>query len=634
MKILCKLAKNNQAFALPTIVLLTLIMSFVAYGALLQSNNNMNLAYKQAYIQMARGASKAAIDFAQEEFDNAGCGDYTGTTETDLVVNDRYRVTFKSDVLETSADGYEKTIQGTGNVYLPKNSETAKYVFDIRSEIIRTYALCKTPDNFNPTIWLDSSEPDTLYEAGASASNTVTASTSFGSAGSSTRDTIEERVSNGTQTTNAWQSNDLEMHTCDNTEYSSSICSSSSTRYLYAGIVFQDVNVPQGADITSAVINYGCASGGASGPLTHRIRGIYNSSTDLHPDLFSSSGSNQVRTPMTTSSLRTSATATVNTNNCPPGNGNSMDVTSVVQEIIDNSNWDPATGSGRMGFGMERTSGNGARKFSKDNIQLVVTYSSASGPTLSNANNDSISEWHDISGNGNHAIATHGNIPTRVDNQIDGKRIVRFNNGNMLSSLTSALNNKREMTVLAVIKPTFSGSSTDGRVISGANSSASNDTTSGSSVIPLLRYSNNNGFSSVYSGSASSSTYKTNYNCSTTCNNQPFIASSVFRSEDSSDTETALKGNGQEGASRSGLAPSGSPYNFDINQVYFGGTRTGAMPGSGTAYLNGDYAEVVVYDYALTCREIESIEEYLREKWDIYSSPAETTCDAITIPTL
>src|SRR5690606_6755006 len=154
-------AHNQSGFALPTIMFLIVIMSFVAYAALMQSNNNLNLVYKQNYLQMARVASKAAIDYAQEEFDSSTCGTYDGTAEQDLVSTDTYRITFKADVLETSGDGYEKTIRGTGSIYLPKTSATATYVFDTRSEIVRTYALCKTPDNFSPLLWLDASDEST-----------------------------------------------------------------------------------------------------------------------------------------------------------------------------------------------------------------------------------------------------------------------------------------------------------------------------------------------------------------------------------------------------------------------------------------------------------------------------------------
>lgn len=634
MKLLVKYHTHRQGgFALPTVMFLIVIMSFVAYAALLQSNNNLNLVYKQNYLQMARVASKAAIDYAQEEFDSSTCGTYNGTSEQDLVSTDTYRVTFKADVLSTSSDGYEKTVRGTGSIYLPKTSATAKYVFDIRSEIIRTYALCKTPDNFSPLLWLDASDTSTLFTQGQTSTTTVSVATDFGSANASTRDTVEERVDNGTQTTGSWQSTDLEMHSCDSTEFSSTICSSNNTRYLYSGIVFQNVNVPQGATITEAILAYDCAAGGTSGPLNHRIYGIYKSASDPHPDLFTSSGTNQVRTKINTSGLHTTNFENVSTNNCPPGQGKSMDVTDIVQEIINHSNWDPETGDGRMGFGIYRTAYNGSRRFSKDNIRLNITYTSNSSAQPSTSNGDSIAEWHDRSTNQYHAIATHGNLPTRVDNQINGKTILRFSNGNMLSTLTNALNNKREMTVLAVVKPSFDTSSSDGRFVTGMSSSQTSDTTSQTSIVPLLRYGAMSGFSSLYGGSSTS--YRTNYTCGSSCANTPFIISSVFRT-DGNNIDSALKGNGTTGATKDITPPtvSSPPYTYGINQIYIGGRRSGTMPGSGADYFNGDYGEIIVYDYALSCRYIEALEEYLRDKWNIYNNPTETTCEANTIPVL
>ncbi len=624
---------NEQGFAMPMVIMLMVIMTFIAYAALLQANNGLNLAYKQAYIQMARTASKASIDYAQEQFDNSLCGNYNGSSEKDLVNNSRYRVTYKAEVLSTSADGLEKTIKGTGSVYLPKVSNTAQYVFDIRSEVVRTFAACKTPDNYSPTLWLDSSDLTTLFKPGSTSSATITPTTTFGSAGGTSRDTLEERADNGAQTTNSWQSTDLEMHTCDSTEFTSTVCSSNTTKYLYDGIIFQNVNLPKNSTITSAIINYDCGAGGTSGPLTHQIFGIYKSATNLHPDLFTSTGSNQLKTPMTTNGLHTSSSATLSTNNCPPGNGNTMDITSVVQEIVNNSNWDPSTGGGRMGFAMQRTSGNGARKFNKDNIRLAITYSSTGGPTPTTANNDSIAEWHDKSGNGNNAISTYGNIPTRIDGQINNKPIVRFNNGAMLSALNTALANKREMTVFAVMKANYGTSSSDGRVISGMTNTTSDDTTGTSTIIPLLRNGTNSGFSNIYASSTASN--RTDYICNATCASNPYIYTSVFTNQDANHTTSTLKGQGAPATSKTGISPSGSStYVYGINQLYIAGRRTGTSPGSGTNYFNGDYAELVVYDHALTCRQVESIEEYLRAKWNITASAYETTCPPDTVPTL
>ncbi len=624
--------EKQKGFILPTIIGLMTIMSVVAYAALLQANNSLNLAYKQAYIQMARVASKAAVDYAKEQFDQSTCGNYTGTTEQDLVSNDRYRVTFRAEVLDTSADGYEKTIKGTGSVYLPRLSSTAKYVFDIRSEIVRTYAVCKTPDNFAPIVWLDASDTTTLLTTSASTS-TSTSPMTFGNASDTTRESVEERVDTGGQTSASWQSSDLEMHFCDSTEFSGSICSNSSQRPLYTGLVFQNVNVPKNATISSATVRItGGTPAGSSGSLTHRAFGIYNTAADPHLPLFTSSGSNQVRNRITTASLRTAAYSDLTTNNFPPGNTANFDVTAIAQEMVNNANWNPATG--RMGFGIQRQSGNtnASRRTTKNGLQLVVNYTTSSiGPS---SNGGTVTQWNDKSGNGNHAQLAYGNAPTRVDSQINGRTIVRFNNGTLLSNLTTALNSKREMTVLAVVKSNFSTSGNDGRVVSGMNTSATNDTPGSTGIIPLFRYGNGNGFSSQYSGSSSS--YRTDYTCGVNCANLTYGYSAIFTiDENNSANITAnLKGNGSPAAQKTGINP-GSNYSYSINQFYFGGRRNGASSGgAGADYFNGDFAELVIYDKALECQQVEALEEYLRAKWAVTGSAYTSTCPEPTVPIL
>ena len=89
---------RRAGFALPTVLFLVVILSSVAYSTLLQSNNSLNLAYKQSYLQIARVASKSAVDYAQEQFDNSICGDYDGTAEQDMISTSRYRVTLQAEV--------------------------------------------------------------------------------------------------------------------------------------------------------------------------------------------------------------------------------------------------------------------------------------------------------------------------------------------------------------------------------------------------------------------------------------------------------------------------------------------------------------------------------------------------------
>jgi hypothetical protein len=51
---------------------------------------------------------------------------------------------------------------------------------------------------------------------------------------------------------------------------------------------------------------------------------------------------------------------------------------------------------------------------------------------------------------------------------------------------------------------------------------------------------------------------------------------------------------------------------YTVNQIYLGGRRTGS---SGTQYANMDVAEVIVYNRAFTCVEIQQIENYLEAKY-------------------
>lgn len=629
---------NQKGFVMTTVIFMIVILSIVAYAALLQSNNGLNLSYKQSYTQMARVASKAAIDYAQEQFNNSSCGNYNGTNETDLVSNDRYRLTFRSEVTNTTDDGLSKTIKGTGSVYLPRLSSTAKYVFDIRSEIIRTYALCKTPGDYAPLQWLDASDTTKLLQ--------LPTGTSFSAqAGLGVldlilpNDTVEEKVSDGTQGTLSWLSDDIEMHTCDALEYVLACFGSQAQRDLYTGYVF-NTTIPRGSTINSATLQLsGATPSGSGGSVTSRFYGLYNTSTNPHLPYFTSGGVNQVKSRITNPATRTSAYEDLTTNNIPPGNAVSFDVTDIVQEMVNRPTWS----NGTLGFGALRQAGTGSRKVCKGNLvgglgcwgrgpRLNITYSAAA-PTPS-VNNGSVFEWDPVTGWGVPAVFAHGSQPVRVDNQINGRTVVRFNNGALLASLTSALSAKREITVMAVARPNFTTSGANGRFISGMTSTSSNDSTDGTSIIPLLRNGSSNGFSSIYAGF--SSTNRTDHLCSGLCANTPYIFTSVFTIDPTTNTMTStLKGNGSPAAAKTGINPSGSPYTFGIDQLYIGGRRNGTGGGAtGADFLNGDYAEIVIYDKALECRQIEAIEEYFRTKWAISGSPYTTTCPTDTIPTL
>ncbi|MDL2362935.1 MAG: hypothetical protein QFB86_00965 [Patescibacteria group bacterium] len=624
------IVRNQKGFAMPVIILLIALMAMTAYTVLVQTSNSLGLSYRQSYLQMARVASKAAIDYSQEQFDNATCGNYTGTAEQNMVSNSHYRVTFKSDVLNTSPDGLSKTIQGTGSVYLPKNSVSARYVFSVNSEIVNTFATCKSPDNYSPLLWLDASDTSTLKKVGTVTSS-VTPTTSFGMASDTIRDTLEERADDGTTTNAAWQANDLEMHICDPAKFSNAVCTANATKYVNVGFVYSNVNVPKNATITNATITLHCATpSGTSGSTLHRIYGIYQSASNPHPALFTKTGTNQLKTKLATSTLHTTKYDDISENNCQPGNDTQYNVTDLAQEMVNNTNWDPTgTGNGgRMGFGVQYQSGAGSRHLYKDGNNLSISYSTTSVTPANNG--DPLGVWVDKSGHSNDAVFAYGTAATRQDNQINAKTVIRFGNGNMLSTLTNPMVNQREMTTFAVVKPNYTTSAADGRVVSGMSTTGTNDTTGGSGIVPLLRNGSGSGISSIYSGN--SSTFRTSYNCAN-CASVPNIFDSRFINSGLNTTDSFLSANGVKVAENDNYQP-GNPYTFSIDQLYVGGTRNGSNTGgAGNSYLNGDYAEIIVYDHALSCHQTVSIENYLRSKWNVSASPYADTCPD-DVPTL
>src|SRR5690606_27537796 len=124
----------------------------------------------------------------------------------------------------------------------------------------------------------------------------------------------------------------------------------------------------------------------------------------------------------------------------------------------------------------------------------------------------------------------------------------------MLSSLNTALANMREMTVMAVVRSDFGSSTSDGRYISGMTNTGTNDTSGANAIIPLLRSGSSSGFANQYTGN--STPYKTSFSCGSACNSTAYIFTSIFGINPETNTITSeLRGNGENVATKSGLAP-------------------------------------------------------------------------------
>jgi hypothetical protein len=208
------------------------------------------------------------------------------------------------------------------------------------------------------------------------------------------------------------------------------------------------------------------------------------------------------------------------------------------------------------------------------------------------------SQWDDISGNGRHATqATSGFRPSIQTNVLNGKQVRRFDGTNdffSMGSSTTLLNSRAYAAVFTVAKanatttgvnPAFVNflwaSTSFGRFSLGLVDSPSQFRSFGrrldSDSLTVSTQTRTSDFSiltaeSVYSSGTQRLGVNSNY------------------------TETAMPSSGTSGAGNS-LTP-------DVGRA-------------GTAYLNGDMAEVLIYNTPLTTTERRRIEIYLAIKYNI-----------------
>lgn len=206
------------------------------------------------------------------------------------------------------------------------------------------------------------------------------------------------------------------------------------------------------------------------------------------------------------------------------------------------------------------------------------------------------SQWDDISGNGRHATqATAGFRPSIQTNSLNGKQVRRFDGTDdflVMGSSFSILNSRTYAAVFAVVKTNatttgvnpnfvtfnFSGS---GRLGLGVVDSPSQFRAGGRRV-------------EADSFTAATQTRSTNA-CIVTA--EAAYSSGIIRlGVDSTYAQLSLPSSGSSSANDSTVAEVGR---------------------AGTAYINGDIAEVLIYNNPLTTTERRRIEIYLAIKYNI-----------------
>lgn len=577
---------ESSGFAMPMVLTFIVLLGVVGTALVQNSVQTNGSAVLHSQVQIAHIASKAAIDFAEEQYELNSA--YTGTPEQDLFVNDFYRATIEVQILYDQSST-SKRVQGIGRVYIPETSSNAKVVRDIKSTIIRNGEVIITagqvdPATYNPLLWLDANEPNSLYSSIAT-SNTQTISAL---AGTSNGDVVEQKGSDASSTPGSllFNDSDLEMAYDGNSRGNQTV-----------GLRFRSLTTPRNATIQNAYIQFTSDETKNSSVVQLQVEGVASDNTSSWSGTYAVTNA-----PKTTAKTSWSPSAW----NTIPSNGANerVDVTAIVQEIVNRAGWNP---NQSVSFSVRWITGSGIRTAesgtSSSAPQLFVQWSSGL-TTPATADGNSIEAWYDKSGNSNNSLFAYGTRPVLKLAQINGLNAVRFSsNGALLSSIASKSDN--ELMAFMVMLPR-TGSSSDARFLSLMNSSQNNDNNTTSGLIPFMK-------------NGSSTTLRQYYNNSTGRSVTGAIdgAWGVFSSHMSTTNQERLLKN-----STPDNAGSSFSVNYTINQIYLGGRRSTS---AGSNYADMDVAEVIVYDRSFSCFEIQGIENYLEAKY-AFDYPNKSPC--------
>lgn len=615
--------RNRTGAAAPATLIMLGVIGIIAIATLLFVRGSTVAAHRQFYSRLAASGAASAIQVAQESFD--GNAAYSGTKEFTLIQNPDYRVTLAAEVVTTAADGLSKTIRGIGTVYVADVSNTRAYTYDVTTTTIHTFAKQKTPDMYGPIAWYDASDSATIRRAG-SETKTVTAKTTFGDAVDATRDTVEERDSDGAQSLESWQSTDLELDACDPKEFSGKDCDSGDTKRTSSGIRFNELAVPRGSHILAATLALKSTYVSTGNNSTYNVCGLY-SSTNNQIATFNQNATSQTAAREDGTLQQTTNCVTLKTATPPPSKIFSVDVTKIISEITQQSGWPEGSTAGSLGFVIIYASGEGNVTVSKDAITLSISYGS---PEPAITASEQVGEWWDKSTHANHARgnSVQSARPSVVASSNPDRIGLHFENS-LLAATVNPSGASREQTVFALIKPEQqpAASISESPLISTAQSNTD-------MFYSLLLHSNTSeGFAArpwpVGSSITSSSASFTCGGQKPACNNTPIVVSAVS-SDNGASITTSIRANGNEQSSVSAQAANMSSLHY--NQLYIGGNP--ASSNLAASYTNGTYYEIIVYDHRLGCNEMLTIENYLREKWEIDNAPWTGTCPAQQIPLL
>lgn len=603
---------DSKGFVMPMVLIMmsTLMIVAVLINQAIVVNQRQITRY--GYVLIARAAAKAAVDYAKEELDSNIA--YCGTAEnrnspandqnSTVLYNDAdYQVTYQVEIYDNVCNGTGRNIRAIGRVYIPDISLNVAYVQDIRVRLVRSGLYTESPGDFSPVAWYRSDVAASLRQASVNSnSNSFNLGTRH-----------EEQLNGVTQNAVCSGSNtDTELHTGNENSGEQNI-----------GLTFPSINIPRNATITNAYIQFrslgisgtGGTNAQLSQPLSTRIR-AYDQGNKTG---FTCPGNNQLTSTAGLTAAQVDwAIPAWNSSNQSSAAQRSPALTTMVQTIVNRGDWNSGNG---MGFRLQKVSGSGLRNASFSNLshtRLFVEWTS-SGPPTQATNGSTVTQWVDQTSNGNNLNLVNG-TPILRTGQLNGKPIVEFeaagDNPDVLANLamTPTINNTRGLTVVAVMKPISTGSSTgNDRYIGLLNSSQADDTTTPAPSGNVRAFMRNALSTSLV---AEANGYTPQPLSSVIGNNFGSASWGVYAFTISNTANERYSRNGTP----SDLFAGGSNTSFSLNRLLLGGTSNG----SGGYVLPGDMeiAELVVYDKPLSCSQIRLLENYYGQNtsWNVDSA--------------
>jgi len=569
--------KQDRGFILPTILVFLMILTILGTTIIMISLQTQSQALRHSYVQIAHIASKAAIDYAEEQYELNSA--YNGTPEQDLTVTDRYRVTIEVVILYNESSS-SKRVQAFGRVYIPDFNAAAQFVRDIKASVIRNGVVVANvdPSDYDPLLWLDANSPDALTRFNPP--NEQFISSVYGS---TNRDITEEGGANASSAGNRglqnYSGDDLEMSWDGNSLGNQRI-----------GLKWRGVTANSGETIDEAYIQFTTDETKQAGAVQLLVQGIAQDSAASFNGTYA-----------VTNAPKTTASVTW----IPPnwnvvgasGANERVNVTSIVQEIVNRPGW---VSGNSIAFSVSWITGSGVRTAEKGSAaQTPVLYirRPTAGGNFASANGDQINSWIDISLNNQNANYAYGTRPILQTNQINGLNAVRFSANGVLRSAITPTASGSSMTAFMVARPRSSGS-TNARYLSLMNTAQNSDSDNFNGVVPFMQQSNSQTMQSFYRNQTAE-----------TLSNARNDTWSVYSSRISASYVERLLRNGTDNFSETV-----SNLNYSINEIFVGGTRSTS---SGANYANFDVAEVVVYNKLLTCNEMQGLEDHFEIKYGI-----------------